>query len=60
MAENKMYNRKEFAKKLGICADTLKAWERQGFLKPLRKPSGRPFYTDEDYNDFVETCKKKE
>lgn len=58
--ENKIYNRRDFAKKLGVCADTLKAWEVQGFLKPLRKPSGRPFYTDESYAEFLEKCKSRE
>ena len=58
--ENKIYSRKEFAKKLGIAVETLRGWEYKKFIAPLRTPAGRPFYTDEIYTEYLEKCKNKQ
>lgn len=58
--ENKVYSRKDFAKKLGIAVETLRGWEYKNYIKPLRTPTGRPFYTDEIYLEYLEKCKNKQ
>jgi UDP-N-acetylglucosamine 4,6-dehydratase len=44
-----MYSTKEMAEKLGVSVQTLRNWDKGGKLKAKRKPSGRMFYTHEQY-----------
>lgn len=44
-----MYSTKEMAKKLGISTQTLRNWDKSKILQAHRKPSGRMFYTHEQY-----------
>jgi len=55
-----VYSRKEFAEKIGISVETIRQWERKGLIKCLRTPTGRPFYTEESYTEYLERCKKVE
>lgn len=44
-----MYSTKEMAKKLGISTQTLRNWNKSKKLQAHRKPSGRMFYTHDQY-----------
>ena len=44
-----MYSTKEMAEKLGVSVQTLRNWDKNGKLKANRKPSGRMFYTHDQY-----------
>lgn len=44
-----MYSTIEMAKKLGVSVQTLRNWDKKGKLKANRKPSGRMFYTQDQY-----------
>lgn len=48
-----MYSTSKMAKKLGISVQTLRNWDREGKLKAHRKPSGRMFYTQDQYLKMV-------
>ena len=37
----------EFAEKLGVCASTLRSWDKQGKLVALRTPTNKRRYTEE-------------
>lgn len=52
-----LYTRKEFAEKLGISFETLRSWERKGLITPLRTPTNRlSFYNDEKYSEYIAKC----
>src|SRR5690348_1812813 len=39
----------EFARRVGVSSELLRAWERRyGLLEPVRSPGGFRLYTDED------------
>lgn len=44
-----MYSTTEMAKKLGVSVQTIRNWDKKGKLKANRKPSGRMFYTQDQY-----------
>lgn len=49
------YNYREFAKKLGVTPQTVRAWVKAGKLsQPYRSPSGRPFFIDLHLKEFYE------
>ena len=49
-----MYTSKQFADLIEISVTTLINWERVNILVPARKtPTGRRFYTDEQYWAYV-------
>ncbi|MBE3564009.1 MAG: IS607 family transposase [Hydrogenibacillus schlegelii] len=43
----KLYSIGEFARLLGVSVSTLRNWDKQGKLKPLRTPTGKRRYTEE-------------
>ncbi|MBE3564007.1 MAG: IS607 family transposase [Hydrogenibacillus schlegelii] len=43
----KLYSIGEFARLLGVSISTLRNWDKQGKLKPLRTPTGKRRYTEE-------------
>jgi predicted site-specific integrase-resolvase len=43
----KLYNIREFANLLGVSLSTLRNWDREGRLVPLRTPTGKRRYTEE-------------
>ena len=44
-----MYSTTEMAEKLGVSVQTLRNWDKAGKLTAQRKPSGRMFYTHDQY-----------
>jgi predicted site-specific integrase-resolvase len=38
----------EVSKKLGVTIESLREWEREGFIKPIRTPGGHRRYSEED------------
>ena len=52
------YSTTEFAELIGVCSRTLIRWDRKGLFKACRTASGNPYYTDEQYDAYVETCHK--
>lgn len=55
----KIYSIGDFAKKLGVSQNTLRNWEKDGKLIPLRTPGNKRKYTEEMYFQFL-GIKKKE
>ena len=49
-----MYSPKEFSVLIGKCVKTLQRWDKSGLLKARRTPSGRRYYTEEDYKNYIE------
>ncbi|CAM3400089.1 IS607 family transposase [Hydrogenibacillus schlegelii] len=43
----KLYSIGEFARLLGVSVSTLRNWDKEGRLKPLRTPTGKRRYTEE-------------
>nr|WP_245543353.1 helix-turn-helix domain-containing protein [Kyrpidia tusciae] len=43
----KLYSIREFAEKLGVSVSTLRAWDREGKLVPLRTPTNKRRYTED-------------
>lgn len=43
-----MYKPKEFAKKIGVSVSTLRRWDREKRLVPLRTETNHRVYTDDD------------
>jgi DNA-binding transcriptional MerR regulator len=48
-----VYSRQEFARLIKCSESTLKNWAKKGLLVPNHKPSGRPFYTSEHYQQYL-------
>lgn len=49
-----IYTVSQFAKKLGVAIKTLQRWDRQGILKARRTLTNRRYYTDEDYDTYLQ------
>lgn len=49
-------NRQTFASLIGVSAKTLYIWDKKGTFCSRRTPSGRPFYTREDYDNYLKGC----
>lgn len=49
----KIYKPKQFGELLGVSVSTLKRWDTTGKLLAKRTPSGRRFYTQDDYDKFL-------
>lgn len=43
----------EMAERLGITTRTLQNWDKQGLLKAHRTPTGRKYYTEEQYLNCI-------
>ena len=53
------YKIKEAAKYLGVSAESLRRWEKQGLIKPMRTPVGSyRIYTKEQLDQFRELHRK--
>lgn len=48
-----MYPPREFAKMIGRSVQTLQRWDRDGVLVAKRTPTNRRYYTEEDYQWFL-------
>lgn len=53
------YNTIEFAKLIGVCPRTLARWDRADLFKACRNPAGNPYYTEEQYEAYIEMCHEK-
>ena len=49
------YTSTEFAEKIGVSANTLRSWDKDGILKPAKKTSdkGRRLYSEEQLRDYL-------
>jgi predicted site-specific integrase-resolvase len=47
------YRIKEFAKRIGKSADTVRRWEREGKLKAKRHPSGQRYFDESDVRQIL-------
>lgn len=43
---------KEFAKLVGVTVKTLQRWDNDGKFKAHRTPTGRRYYTEEQYLEY--------
>jgi DNA-binding transcriptional regulator YiaG len=48
-----IYTTSEFAKKIGVSVSTLRRWDKDGILIAHRKPSGRRFYMQDQYEEYI-------
>ena len=55
----RFYSIGEFAEKLNVCQNTLRNWEREGKLIPLRTPGNKRKYTEEMYLDYLGIKREK-
>ena len=55
-----MYSTGEFSKLIGVSAKTLERWDKQGKFKAHRTPTGRRFYTQEQYLGYTKQPGKEE
>ncbi len=51
--ENRTYKPGEFGKLIGVCVKTLQRWDTQGILKANWTPTGRRFYTEVQYHEYI-------
>ncbi|ADG06021.1 MerR family DNA-binding transcriptional regulator [Kyrpidia tusciae] len=56
----KLYSIREFAEKLGVSVSTLRAWDREGKLVPLRTPTNKRRYTEDMFYQALGIGKRKE
>ena len=49
----KIYKPGEFSKLIGIHIKTLQRWDKEGKLKAYRGPTNRRFYTQEQYDEYL-------
>ena len=50
----------EFAKKLNVSVKTLQRWDNAGILKAQRSPTGRRYYTETQYLEYIGQSAKQE
>ena len=50
----------EFAKKLNVSVKTLQRWDNAGILKAQRSPTGRRYYTETQYLEYIGQPTKQE
>ena len=48
-----VYSPREFGRMVGRAVVTLQRWDRKGIFKANRTPTGRRYYTQEQYLQFV-------
>ena len=46
------YKIKEAAEYLGVHPESLRRWEKQGLISPMRTPGGYRIYTQEQLDEF--------
>jgi len=47
------YSPKQFGQRVGVTVNTLQRWDREGTLTAYRRPSGRRFYLESQYQTFL-------
>ena len=50
---DKVYKFGAFAQLIGVCLATLKNWDKRKILIAKRTPTGRRFYTHEQYLTYI-------
>ncbi len=50
---SKIYRINEFAARIGRSAQTLRRWDKIGFLKAKRHPSGHRYYDESDIRNIL-------
>ena len=53
METQKIYKPKDFSKMLNVSVKTLQRWDNEKILIAKRTPTNRRYYTQEQYNDFI-------
>ena len=56
----KIYKPNEFAKLIGVSVKTLQRWDNSGKFKALRTPANHRFYTQEQYEKYMNSTKLME
>ena len=54
------YKLGEFAKKLNVSVKTLQRWDNAGIFKAQRSPTGRRYYTETQYLEYIGQPEKQE
>ena len=54
------YKPHEFAEKLNVSVKTLQRWDNAGILKAQRSPTGRRYYTEIQYLEYIGQLAKQE
>ena len=54
------YKPHEFAEKLNVSVKTLQRWDNAGILKAQRSPTGRRYYTETQYLEYIGQPAKQE
>ena len=49
------YKPQKFSKMIGVSVRTLQRWDKEGILKAYRTPTDRRYYTDEQYEYYMQT-----
>lgn len=49
----KVLKPKEMAERLGVTTRTLRNWDNEGVLKAKRTPTNRRYYTEEQYQRYI-------
>lgn len=52
-----IYKPSEFAKLISVHIKTLQRWDKKGKLKAHRTPTNRRFYTQEQYEEYINSTK---
>lgn len=52
-----IYKPSKFAEMVGVHIKTLQKWDREGKLKAYRTPTNRRFYTQEQYERYINSTK---
>jgi len=50
---DKKYRIKEFAKRIGRSASTVRRWEQEGRITPKRHPSGQRYFDESDVRQVL-------
>ena len=49
------YTPKEFAKLIGVSVRTLQRWDDNGIFKARRSPTGRRYYIQDQYDEYIKS-----
>ncbi|MCK4261047.1 MAG: recombinase family protein, partial [Halanaerobiales bacterium] len=49
----KNYKPKDFSQMLNVSVKTLQRWDNEGILKAYRTPTGRRYYTNSQYLEYI-------
>ena len=54
-SKSNTYTPKEFAKLIGVSVRTLQRWDDIGVFKARRSPTDRRYYTQDQYDDYMQS-----